>query len=140
MNKTVLLVGHGSRQTAGNEEILRFAEIWGARHKGGRVEVCFIEHGEVLMGEGLDKAAAHSKQVVVVPLILNAAGHVKMDIPQAITAARKRHPGVEFVSTLPLGMGREIHAILRHRIEHLLHELAVPDPRTTGIILLGRGS
>lgn len=140
MNATILLVGHGSSQDAGNEEILRFAEIWRSQHKDRRVEVCFIEHGKVLMEEGLDKAAAASPQVIVVPLILNAAGHVKMDIPQAIDAARTRHPGVKFVSTPPLGMGREIHAILRQRINQLLKELAVPDPRTTGLILLGRGS
>ena len=140
MSTTVLLVGHGSRHAAGNDEILRFAENWRSHHSGLHVEVCFIEHGKVLMGEGLDKAAANSRQVIAVPLILNAAGHVKMDIPQAIAAARTRHPGVEFVGTPPLGMGREIHTILLHRIDHLLKELAVPDPRTTGIILLGRGS
>jgi len=140
MSTTVLLVGHGSRHEAGNEEILRFAEIWRARHKDAQVAVCFIEHGKVLMGEGLDKAAAGSTQVIVVPLILNAAGHVKMDIPQAVAAARLRHPSVEFISTRPLGMEREIHALLRQRMDHLLKELAVPDPRTTGIILLGRGS
>ncbi len=140
MSTTVLLVGHGSRQVAGNEEIARFAEIWRAQRPDLRVEVCFIEHGRVLMEEGLDKAAANSRRVIVVPLILNAAGHVKMDIPQAVGAARTRHSGIEFRSTMPLGMGREIHAILRHRIDHLLKELAGPDPRTTGIILLGRGS
>lgn len=140
MSTTVLLIGHGSRQNEGNEEILRFADLWRARHKDMQVAVCFIEHGKVLMGEGLDKAAARGRQVIVVPLILNAAGHVKMDIPEAIAAARIRHPKVEFIATLPLGMGREIHTILNHRIDHLLKELAVPDPRTTGIILLGRGS
>lgn len=140
MNKAILLVGHGSRQNEGNEEILHFAEIWRTRHKDKHVEVCFIEHGKILMEEGLDKAAAKGKQVVVVPLILNAAGHVKMDIPQAVAAARARHPNVEFTITVPLGMGREIHALLQQRIDQLLKVLAVPDPRTTGIVLLGRGS
>lgn len=140
MNETILLVGHGSRKTAGNEEILRFAEAWRVRHPGWRIEVCFIEHADVLLDAGLDNAAVNNRKVIVVPLILNAAGHVKMDIPQAVDAARARHPGVEFVCVPHLGMGREIHAILRHRIDHLLRDLAVPDPRTTGIILLGRGS
>jgi sirohydrochlorin cobaltochelatase len=140
MSTAVLLVGHGSREVAGNEEIARFAETWRAQRPDLRVEVCFIEHGWVLMEEGMNKAASNSRRVIVVPLILNAAGHVKMDIPQAVDAARTRHPGIEFISTQPLGMGREIHAILRHRIDRLLKELAVPDPRTTGIILLGRGS
>ncbi|MBI5437951.1 MAG: sirohydrochlorin chelatase [Nitrosomonadales bacterium] len=140
MNTTILLIGHGSRKTAGNEEILRFAGTWRTHHPGWRIEVCFIEHADMLMHEGLDRAAANSKQVIAVPLIINAAGHVKMDIPEAVDAARARHPGVEFVRVPHLGMGREIHDILRQRIERLLRDLAVPDPRTTGIILLGRGS
>lgn len=140
MSTTVLLIGHGSRKTAGNEEILRFADIWRTRHPGWRIEVCFIEHADVLLDAGLDRAAANSRQVIALPLILNAAGHVKMEIPEAVHAARARHPGVGFVCAPHLGMGSEIHSILRQRIGNLLQELAVPDPRTTGIILLGRGS
>ncbi len=140
MNTTILLIGHGSRKTSGNDEIQSFAASWRTHHPDWRIEVCFIEHADVLMDEGLDRAAVNSQQVIAVPLILNAAGHVKMEIPQAVNEARARHPGVEFVCTPHLGMGREIYDILRHRTDHLLHELAVPDPRTTGIILLGRGS
>ena len=140
MSNTVLLVGHGSRQVEGNNEILRFADSWQKRHPDWNISACFIEHGEITMDMGLDRAAAQSRKVIVVPLILNAAGHVKMDIPQALDEARARHPAVEFVCTPPLGMTREIYSILRHRIDHLLRDMATPDPRTTGIILLGRGS
>jgi len=140
MNTTILLIGHGSRKVAGNEEILSFADTWREQHPDWRIEVCFIEYADVLMGEGLDLAAANSTQVIAVPLILNAAGHVKMDIPEAVEAVRLRHPGVAFICAPHLGMNRKIFNILRHRIDHLLHDLAVPDPRTTGIVLLGRGS
>lgn len=140
MNETILLIGHGSRESAGNEEILRFAAAWRTRHPDWRIEACFIEHAEVLLDAGLDNAANGSRQVIAVPLIINAAGHVKMDIPQAIEAARMRHPDVEFICVPPLGMGYEMHDILRQRIGHLVHELVMPDPHTTGIILLGRGS
>src|SRR5512135_1201769 len=126
MDSTILLIGHGSRKTAGNDEIERFAESWSKRNPDWRIEVCFIEHADVLMGEGLDRAARNSKRVVAVPLILNAAGHVKMELPEAVEAARERHPGVEFICTPHLGMGREVFDILRHRIDHLLRELAVP--------------
>ncbi len=140
MSTTVLLVGHGSRKAEGNEEILRFAGTWRKRHPDWRIEVCFIEHADVLLDEGLDRAAANSSRVLVVPLIINAAGHVKMEIPQEVDEARARHPGVEFLCTAHLGMGREIYSVLQQRIASLLKELAMPDPRTTGIILLGRGS
>ena len=140
MDSTVLLVGHGSRNQAGNEEILRFTEAWRKRNPARCIEVCFIEHADVLLDEGLDRAAANGRQVIVVPLIINAAGHVKMEIPEAVEQARTRHPGIEFVCVSHLGMGKEIHTILKQRIGALMKELAMPDPRTTGIILLGRGS
>lgn len=140
MTTTVLLVGHGSRNPAGNEEILRFTDAWLERNPEWRIEVCFIEHAEVLLDAGLDRAARDSRRVVVVPLIINAAGHVKMEIPEEVEAARARHPAVEFLCAGHLGMGEEIFGILKQRIGLLLKELSMPDPRTTGIILLGRGS
>lgn len=136
----VLLVGHGSRRTAGNDEILRFAADCRARHPGLRIEVCFIEHAEVLLDDGLERAARAARRVVLVPLILNAAGHVKGDLPVALASARERHPQVEFVCAPHLGMGREVFAVLRARLAALMRQLDVPDPRTTGVILLGRGS
>ena len=137
---TILLAGHGSRKIEGNAEIERFADEWRAKHPDWRIEVCFIEHAEVLINEGLDRAAQGARRVVLIPFILNAAGHVKMELPAAVEAARLRHPDVEFVVTRHLGMGRDILAILQAELDGLMKELAVPDPQNTGVILLGRGS
>ena len=137
---TYLLVGHGSRHPAGNPETLRFAAEWAARHPARRVETCFIEHAEVLLDEGLDRAARASRAVRVLPVILNAAGHVKMELPAALARARTRHPAVEFSVARHLGMGPELRAVLQERLDGLMRELAMPDPHTTGVVLLGRGS
>ncbi|MFZ2855061.1 MAG: sirohydrochlorin chelatase [Rhodocyclaceae bacterium] len=137
---SLLLVGHGSRNPDGNREILHFAAQWRERHPAWRVEVCFIEHADVLLDDGLDRAAQGSAQVLVLPFILNAAGHVKMELPAALEAARTRHPKVGFAVTRHLGMGREILAVLQGQLDRLLHALAMPDPHSTGVILLGRGS
>lgn len=137
---TLLLVGHGSRNRDGNTEIQQFATEWRMRHPDRRIEVCFIEYADVLVAEGLDRAAANSRRVTVLPLILNAAGHVKMELPAAIEQARLRNPGVDFTCTRHLGMGREILTVLQGRLDHLMQSLAMPDPQTTGVILLGRGA
>ena len=137
---TYLLAGHGSRNREGNDEIEQFAEQWRAMHPDWRIEVCFIEHSDILLNEGLDRAAQGADRVVLIPFILNAAGHVKMELPAAVNAARERHPAVEFFVTRHLGMGREILAVLQDQLDPLMQELAVPDPQTTGVILLGRGS
>jgi len=137
---TLLLVGHGSRNREGNKEILHFAAQWRERHPGWRIEACFIEHAEVLLKEGLDRAAQGARRVVVIPFILNAAGHVKMELPAAVEAARSRYPAVQFDCTRHLGMGREILTVLQGQLDRLMKALDEPDPQTTGVILLGRGS
>ena len=137
---TFLLAGHGSRNRDGNDEIERFADQWRQKHPDWRIEVCFIEHADVLLNNGLDRAAKDAERVVLIPFILNAAGHVKMELPAAIEAARERHPNVEFVVTRHLGMGREIFDVLQKQLDRLMKALDVPDPQTTGVILLGRGS
>ena len=85
-NDTILLVGHGSREASGNAEILLFAERWRARHPDWRIEVGFIEFADPLLDPALNHAARNSERVLVLPLILNAAGHVRQDIPSAISA------------------------------------------------------
>jgi sirohydrochlorin cobaltochelatase len=137
---TILLVGHGSRFHGGNAETLEFADQWRARHPDWRIVTCFIEYDAMLLDAGLDQAARDACRVQVVPFILNAAGHVKMEIPAAIAAARERHPDVSFEYGRHLGMGRDILAVLQDRLDGLMAGLAMPDPRITGVILLGRGS
>ena len=137
---TILLIGHGSRGREGNKETINFAAQWRERNPGWRIEVCFIEHAEVLLDEGLDRAARNAKKVLAIPFILNAAGHVKMELPHALAEARQRHPEVEFLVTRHLGMGREILAVLQGQLDQQIKAMSVPDPMTTGIILLGRGS
>ena len=140
MNDTILLVGHGSRDPAGNVEIENFATGWRARQPNWNIEVCFIEFADVLVDKGLTRAAQHARRVIVVPLILNAAGHVKMEIPEHIQEARTRFPGTEFIYMPHLGASDPILAILKRRLQLAMGDLDMPDPKTTGVIVLGRGS
>ena len=139
-NDTILLVGHGSREAAGNAEILLFAERWRARHPDWRIEVGFIEFADPLLDPALNHAARNSERVLVLPLILNAAGHVRQDIPSAIQRARKRHPDVQFLYAPHLAVSDPLLRILKRFLRQAMLQLDVPDPRTTGVILLGRGS
>lgn len=138
--QTVLLVGHGSREASGNQEILAFADAWRQRRPQLHIETCFIEFADVLLDDGLDTAAQRGGQVVVVPLILNAAGHVKMEIPEHIEHARLRHPEVEFIYCRHLSACDEILTAMKRNLSKAMHVLDVPDPRNTGVIVLGRGS
>ena len=140
MSETILLVGHGSRAANGNREIEQFAQLWRKRQPAWRIELCFIEFAEVLLDAGLTKAAQGAQRVIVVPLILNAAGHVKMEIPAHIAAARRRHHNTKFVYARHLGAVEPLLQILKRNLRQAMLALDAPDPKTTGVILLGRGS
>lgn len=137
---TILLVGHGSREDAGNQEIHGFVAQWRARQPGWRIEVCFIEFAPPSLHDGLQAAAQGARRVFVLPLILNAAGHVKMEIPEAIEHAREHAPAVEYLYGPHLTACDPILAVLKRRLRRAMHELDMPDPTTTGVVLLGRGS
>lgn len=136
----ILLVGHGSRNKAGNDEIEQFAEKWKTQNRQWQVEVCFIEFAPVLLDAGLDNAAQGADKVIIVPLILNAAGHVNNEIPYHIHQADQRHPDTQFIYARHIGANESIFAILKRNLPKTLKKMAMPDPKTTGIILLGRGS
>ncbi|MBB1075456.1 sirohydrochlorin chelatase [Rhodoferax sp. 4810] len=136
----LLIVGHGTRFHGGNSETHAFIAQWQLRHPSWQITTCFIEYDDVLLDNGLDQAAAHASQVRVIPLILNAARHVKLEIPAAIAAARIRHPQHQFECAPHLGMGHEVCMMLQRQLQQLMTNCGMPDPRTTGVILLGRGS
>ena len=50
---TILLVGHGSREESGNQEIHAFVEQWCARRPDWRIELCFIEFAPPSLHDGL---------------------------------------------------------------------------------------
>jgi sirohydrochlorin cobaltochelatase len=140
IGETILLVGHGSRGANGNREIEKFAEQWRRRHTEWNIELCFIEFDEMLLDAGLERAALDARRVIVVPLILNAAAHVKMEIPQHIARASTIHPDTEFIYARNLGACDPILSIMERRLKQAMGELDMPDPRCMGVILLGRGS
>ncbi|NOT86252.1 MAG: sirohydrochlorin chelatase [Methylococcaceae bacterium] len=140
MTISILLVGHGSRNQGGNDEIQAFQQQWQAQHPDWRIELCYIELADVLLAEGLRRAAENATQVVVIPLILSAAGHVKAEIPEFIETAREQFPQVQFSYAPHLGANMEVLKVLQRSLKKALKPLAMPDPKTTGVILLGRGS
>ncbi|MCC7278625.1 MAG: sirohydrochlorin chelatase [Chromatiaceae bacterium] len=142
MKETILLVGHGSRDPGGegNREVELFAQLWRERQPDWDIQVCFIEFADLLVAEGLTQAARDANRVIVVPLILNAAGHVKMELPEHLQAARAVFPETAFVYVPHLGAEDTILNVLKRRLGQAMDELDRPDPQTTGVILLGRGS
>ncbi|MEK5235872.1 sirohydrochlorin chelatase [Paenibacillus sp. FSL L8-0470] len=115
--KTVLLVGHGSRVTEGNDELRKFTSELAARKPELTFVTCFIELASPSIAEGIALCVkGGASTVYVVPIILFAAGHSKLDIPLAMDQAKLKYPGVEFVYGRPVGVQERAVDILLDRI------------------------
>lgn len=101
----LLIVAHGSRRQASNEEVRALGERVRALRDPGidRVEVAFLELAEPSIPEGLARCVeSGAREIVVFPYFLAAGTHVANDIPEALEAFRERHPdiGVRLASHL----------------------------------------
>src|SRR5581483_1347241 len=112
----IVLVGHGSRVPAANQEFLRFVALFRAA-TSLLVEPGFVELAEPTLPQALARAAeSGAREVAVLPFVLFAAGHVKSDIPLHIQAARTRYPRVRFVQGAPIGLHSSVLEILSDRV------------------------
>jgi sirohydrochlorin ferrochelatase len=109
----LLLVGHGSRSEDGAAEMQTIAGLVAAALPDVAVDVGFLEMTEPPAGSVLDRlAAAGCRRVVVLPLVLLGAGHAKSDVPALVLEGRARHPDVHVHFGSPLGIARDLVAIL----------------------------
>ncbi len=139
VSPVILLLGHGSRDPRAAREHEALAEQYRARRPGTDVATAYIELAEPLLQDALALAAARSTHVVVVPLLLFAASHVKNDVPLALEAARARFPGVTFAAAPPFGVHPSMMELAWERAAPL-----VPDERDardkTLLLVVGRGA
>lgn len=138
MSDALLLVAHGTRSEAGAAECQRLAELVAALRPGVRVEVGNLELAEPSIGATLDRlVSGGAREIAAVPLLLFRARHAKKDIPEALDAQRRRHPGVEIRYGEPLGVRPELVDLAAERVA------AVTPPgadRDTAVVLARAGS
>ncbi|WP_247731018.1 CbiX/SirB N-terminal domain-containing protein [Halovivax limisalsi] len=138
-DEAVLLVGHGSRREASNEQVRELAAGLEAR-LGIPVDAAFIELAEPSLEEAFAELAAVTSRIVVVHCSLFAAGHVKTDVPLAIERARSAH-AVEIANGRHLGVHPAILALLDDRAAAVERDLGVDrEADEVAVALCARGS
>lgn len=138
--KAVLLVGHGSRDPEGNEQVRQtIEELKPQLDSELLVETCFLEFERPTIEQGIQTCVEKgATDVFVIPLMLLAAGHSKIHIPAAIDEARQKYPHVSFTYGRPFGIHEETMEICKSRLEEVGEKINEEAP-DTAVILLGRG-
>lgn len=138
MTQALLLVGHGTRSTAGTEEFFALADRVRAAAPALPVGTGFIELSPPPISTAVaDLVASGARSIVVVPLVLLGAGHAKTDVPASIALARHAHPGVSFTYAAALGIHPDVLTIVDERLDATVPQ---QERSRTAVVVVGRGS
>ncbi len=135
----VLIVGHGSRDAAANDELEGLVAAYRAHRPDLHVAHGYVELARPPLAEALASAAENARRVAVVPLFLFTAGHVKTDVPLALAEARARFPEVRFDVSPALGVHPALAEVAFERAASTFTLDAASAARTI-VVVVGRGS
>jgi sirohydrochlorin cobaltochelatase len=114
---SILIVAHGSRERSAQEEFKKLVGKYRKRHPGWKIAHAFLELAKPSIPQALEKLAASSDEILVLPLFLFAAKHVRKHIPEILAAFRKQHPKVKIKLAKPLGADGKLLDILDQRLK-----------------------
>jgi len=95
--KALVLVAHGSRRQASNEEVIALSKVIKEQMVSEYpiIEAGFLELAEPLIPDAIDQCVKQgATDVCVVPYFLSAGRHVITDVPEEVEKAREMHPEI----------------------------------------------
>jgi sirohydrochlorin ferrochelatase len=135
--KAVLYICHGSRVKEGRNQALEFVNKCKEELSYPIQETCFLELSEPDIFGGITTCVKKGAlEIVVIPVLLLAATHVKKDIPNEVERFSKQFPWITFHIGRPFG----IHDKLISVIEERVMETDVSLRKDASALLVGRGS
>lgn len=113
----LLLIAHGSRRNASNNDVRLLAER--IRELAGNefdmVVVAFLELADPDIGAGVDSCVEQgATDIAVLPYFLAPGRHVNEDIPEELEYAQARHPGVRIKLRRHIGAVDSMPSMVLH--------------------------
>lgn len=139
MRRIVLIVGHGSRDASANQEFEQLVARYQARRPELHVCYGYLELAQPLLADALAELPLEVDEVVLLPLFLFAAGHIKTDIPAALAAVRGLRPQTRFGAARELGVHKLLIDLALARAGEV-YPLTDAQVSKTVLIVVGRGS
>jgi len=139
----IVLLGHGSDDPEGLDDFKEFAEKL-SEYIQQPVRIAFLELSTPGMHSVFEEAAigaGSNGEVLVLPMFLGAAYHLKAEISQAIQQTREKFPNASIKYSTPLGFHRKLAELLKSRVDETLAETpqALPVEEST-VLVVGGGS
>lgn len=138
----ILLIGHGTRRTAGVAEFHHLAHQLQQTLPDRTSLAGFLELVDPSVPEALEMLRQQGfRRITALPALLMAAGHVKNDIPVMLNAFQAEHPDVQITFGADLGIHPHLLRVAQERIESSEANFGPDyDRRDTLLVVIGRGS
>ncbi|MBM7693631.1 sirohydrochlorin ferrochelatase [Peribacillus deserti] len=135
--KAILYVGHGTRSKKGAEEANQFIQRVMDQVEVPIQEISFLELTPPLISKGFERCIERgATEISVVPLFLLAAGHIKLDIPEALAPLIHKYPAVRVSMADPFGIQDRILDGICELVQTSAGSISPAD----SILIVGRGS
>ena len=123
----ILVIAHGSRQQAANDDLDDLVKRLAARADYPIVEGCFLELAEPDLPSGGARCVARgATRVLLIPYFLSAGVHLQRDLTAACDQLNRRYPQVQFRLGPPLGP----HPLLDQLVATRIREVDATEPTT----------
>ena len=102
--KSLILFGHGARDSRWREPFDRLASLWKAQHPNVLVELAFLELMQPSLEDAIaSQVTAGSTEIVVVPVFFGQGGHLRNDFPVLLKACQEKFPEITLSATPAVG-------------------------------------
>lgn len=138
----IMICGHGSRNNGAVEEFNLLAKRLKERYPDRLVESGFLEFASPIIRTGLEKLVDQgAKQILCVPGMLFAAGHVKNDLPSEVNNFAAEHEGLDVRFGRELAIDNRLLEVCKERIEEAEAACETEvDRKDTLLVVVGRGT
>ncbi len=118
MKKGVIVLGHGSRRQAANEELSKLVEMVQAK-LGARTEPAYFQFAKPSLAEVVESFVSEGiREIIIVPALLFPGIHLIEDIPETLEELKLKYgEKVNFHLTPALGADPRLAEIIMERVQ-----------------------
>lgn len=117
MSIAILLIAHGSRRQAANDDLVRLAELVREQRPGAIVEIAYLELAPPDIPTAVRRCVERgATRVLLLPYFLSTGEHVATDLEHFRREFAQQHTGITFTLCPPLGLHPLLTQVILDRI------------------------
>ena len=120
-----MIVDHGSQRADSNEMFCELVRRFECSAGFRIVEAAHMELADPSLESAFERCVQRGARIIVIhPYFLLPGRHWEEDIPALADRAARRHPGVRYLVTSPLGLHPRMTEIIQDRVNQCLNHAA----------------